>query len=147
MRYEIVASAEGFDYLGGIRIRADTARKAVQRAEEMARRGMREIRITSPDGRCYGTREFRVTAGLDDRSPLPKSLDPAAIQIAVSAYEAVMGSLNAAPEERFSRGIVARSILEAVFSGERNPVLLRDAAMAKLRSSANAVGFPAAPAR
>ena len=131
MRYEIVASAEGFDYLGGIRIRADTARKAVQRAGEMARRGMREIRITSPDGRCYGTREFRVTAGLD-LSPLPKSPDPAAIQIAVSAYEAVMGSLNGAPEERLSRGIVARYILEGTFSGEHNPVLLRDGAMAKL---------------
>jgi hypothetical protein len=52
-RFEITGSAEGADYLGGIRIRAETNTEALERAKEMRDRGMHQIRITGPDGKSY----------------------------------------------------------------------------------------------
>ena len=143
MRHEIAAYAEGSDHLDGVRIGALTAKEALQRADGMARRGMREIKITSPDGRRYGNGEFRAAAGLY-LSPLPKSLDPAAIQIAVSAYETVLQSLNGTAQHNSSRERVARYILRRMFFGERNPLLLRDGAMSEAGISENIVGVPRA---
>ena len=51
--YEITASSEGADYLGGSRIRAVTEKEALERAREMAHRKMHHIRITGPDGRSF----------------------------------------------------------------------------------------------
>jgi hypothetical protein len=51
--FEITASAEGVDYLGGIRIRAATNKEALERAREMDLRGMHHIRIIGPDGTSF----------------------------------------------------------------------------------------------
>lgn len=67
MRYEVTASAEGSDDLGGIRVKAHTARGALGMAEEMAKKGMREIRITSPEGTSQNTEDFRAAVAGHDR--------------------------------------------------------------------------------
>jgi hypothetical protein len=76
--YEITASSEGADYLGGSRIRAVTEKEALERAREMADRKMHHIRITGPDGKSFApptdekraeqrTREMELTLQINPR--------------------------------------------------------------------------------
>ena len=68
---------------------------------------------------------------------LPKSLDPAEIEIAASVYETVLRRLNGA-EDNTAREKAAGYIMARMFYGERNPIVLSNGALAKLGMSAHA---------
>ena len=69
--------------------------------------------------------------------PLPNSLDSAETSIAASAYEAACDCADETAERGSARHIIARYILDRMFRGERDPIQLRDGALAKLGLASN----------
>jgi hypothetical protein len=55
------------------------------------------------------------------------------IRVAASAFESALKSLDPAAEEDATRETVARYIMERTLLGERDPIRLRDGALAQLR--------------
>ncbi len=66
--------------------------------------------------------------------PLPPQeiLNPEDIRVAVSAFEAALQSLHGEVEEQAARETLARYIMHHALLGERDPIQLRDAALAHL---------------
>jgi hypothetical protein len=68
------------------------------------------------------------------RFPYADVLGPEDIRVAASAFESTLKSLDPAAEEDATREAVARYIMERTLLGERDPIRLRDGALAQLRA-------------
>ncbi|MDQ4134557.1 MAG: hypothetical protein M3158_00070 [Pseudomonadota bacterium] len=66
-----------------------------------------------------------------------RSLGPREIQIAAAAYDAVFQEVDRVTSGDGTRDVIARYIVEKVLSGERDPVRLRDGALAHLGNPAH----------
>lgn len=66
------------------------------------------------------------------RLPYRNVLAPEDIRVAASAFESTLQSLASAPEPD-SRDAMARYIIERTLLGERDPIRLRDGALAQIR--------------
>ena len=73
--------------------------------------------------------------GTIHRFPAAQSLDPADLQIAATVYVEVVGRLHLPDGDEASRERVAQSIIDRMLLGERDPIRLRDRALAQLRPS------------
>jgi hypothetical protein len=62
--------------------------------------------------------------------------DPDGIKCLAAAYEDTCAELHVADETRSLKEIVAKKIIAHAQSGERDPILLRDAVVAELRQEA-----------
>ena len=69
--------------------------------------------------------------------PAARSLDPAELEVAASVYVDVLKRLGLPDGDESSRERVAQNIIEKMLLGERDPIRLRDEALATLRSSAD----------
>ena len=72
------------------------------------------------------------------RFPYPDVLGPEDIRVAASAFESTLKSLDCVAEEEATREAVARYIMTLTLQGERDPIRLRDAALAHLRAPGKA---------
>ena len=68
------------------------------------------------------------------RFPYPDLLGPDDIRVAASAFESTLRSLDSIAEEDATREAVARYIMAQSLQGERDPIRLRDGALAHLRA-------------
>ena len=66
------------------------------------------------------------------RFPYVDVLGPEDIRVAASAFESALNSLDGFPDEDSTREAVARYIIERSLQGERDPIRLRDGALAHL---------------
>ena len=66
------------------------------------------------------------------RLPYRNVLAPEDIRVAASAFESTLQSLDGVPEPD-SRDAMARYIVERTLLGERDPIRLRDGALAQIR--------------
>ena len=66
------------------------------------------------------------------RLPYRNVLAPEDIRLAASAFESTLQSLDSVPEAD-SRDAMARYIMERTLLGERDPIRLRDGALAQMR--------------
>jgi hypothetical protein len=66
------------------------------------------------------------------RFPYVDVLGPEDIRAAASAFEATIKSLDGVSEEDSRREAVARYIMDRALQGERDPIRLRDGALAHL---------------
>ena len=66
------------------------------------------------------------------RLPYRNVLAPEDIRVAASAFESTLQSLDSVPEPD-SRDAMARYIMERTLLGERDPIRLRDGALAQMR--------------
>ncbi len=71
-----------------------------------------------------------------DRPLHPDVLAPEDIRIVTSAYDSTLASLNGAAQESSTREAVARYIMQKTLQGERDPIRLRDGALAQFRKPA-----------
>ena len=67
------------------------------------------------------------------RLPYSNVLAPEDIRLAASAFESTLQSLDSVPETASTRDAVARYIIERTLLGERDPIRLRDGALAQMR--------------
>ena len=74
-----------------------------------------------------------------DQSPFLQSLGPRDIEIAAAAYDAVLQQIDRVTGGMATRELIARYIIEKTLSGERDPVRLRDGALAHLANPAHAL--------
>ena len=63
------------------------------------------------------------------------SFDPADLEIAAAVYVEVVNRLKLPAGDEATRETVAQTIIERMLFGERDPVQLRDAALARLGPS------------
>ena len=70
------------------------------------------------------------------RFPYVDVLGPEDIRVAASAFESTLKSLDGNAEEDATREAVARYIMERTLQGERDPIRLRDGALAQFRKPA-----------
>jgi hypothetical protein len=68
------------------------------------------------------------------RFPYPDILGPEDIRVAASAFESTLKSLDSVAEEDATREAVARYIMAQSLQGERDPIRLRDGALAHIRT-------------
>ena len=68
-----------------------------------------------------------------DRLPYPNVLEPEDIRLAASALESTLQSLDCVTAPETARESVARYIIERTLLGERDPIRLRDGALAQLK--------------
>ena len=68
--------------------------------------------------------------------PYRDVLAPEDIRIAASAFDSALVSLNGAAQESSTREAVARYIMQKTLQGERDPIRLRDGALAQFRKPA-----------
>ena len=68
------------------------------------------------------------------RFPYPDILGPEDIRVAASAFESTLKSLDAVAAEDATREAVARYIIAQTLQGERDPIRLRDGALAHFRA-------------
>jgi len=68
------------------------------------------------------------------RFPYPDVLGPDDIRVAASAFESTLKSLDTVAEKEATREAVARYIIAQSLQGERDPIRLRDGALAHLRA-------------
>jgi hypothetical protein len=73
--------------------------------------------------------------GTIHRFPAARSLDPADLEVAASVYVDVVKRLALPDGDESSRERVAQNIIDRMLLGERDPIRLREAALARLRSS------------
>jgi hypothetical protein len=66
--------------------------------------------------------------------PEPSSLGPEDIQVVTAAYEAAVSNLKVRPEDTTTRATLASHIIEGALLGERDPIRLRNHALAKFRT-------------
>ncbi len=67
--------------------------------------------------------------------PFPTFLGPREVTIAASAYDEVLQQVDRASGAASAREAVARYILERMLQGERDPIRLREGALAHLGNS------------
>ena len=67
------------------------------------------------------------------RFPYPDILGPEDIRVAASAFESTLKSLTSVAKEDATREEVARYIMARTLQGERDPIRLRDGALAHFR--------------
>jgi hypothetical protein len=67
------------------------------------------------------------------RFPYPDVLGPDDILVAASAFESTLKFLDSVAEEDATREAVARYIMAQTLQGERDPIRLRDGALAHFR--------------
>jgi len=67
------------------------------------------------------------------RFPYPDILGPDDIRVAESAFESTLKSLDSVAEKDATREAVARYIMRQTLQGERDPIRLREGALAYLR--------------
>ena len=70
------------------------------------------------------------------RFPAARSLDPKDLEVAASVYAEVV-SRPAIPVDEATRESVAQSIIDSMLLGERDPMQLRDVALACLGAANN----------
>ena len=70
--------------------------------------------------------------GTIHRFPASQSLDPADLEIAAAVYVDVVQHLALPTGDELSRERIAQSIIERMLLGERDPIRLHDAALARL---------------
>jgi hypothetical protein len=68
------------------------------------------------------------------RFPYPDVLGPDDIRVAASAFESTLQFLDFVAEEDATREAVARYIMAQSLQGERDPIRLRDGALAHFRA-------------
>ena len=68
------------------------------------------------------------------RFPYPDVLGPDDIRVAASAFESTLKSLDTVAEKEATREAVARYIIAQSLQGERDPIRLRDGALAHFRA-------------
>jgi hypothetical protein len=66
------------------------------------------------------------------RFPYPDVLAPEDIHLAASAFESTLRSLDGKAAEESTREAVARYIMDRAMRGERDPIRLRDGALAHI---------------
>jgi hypothetical protein len=66
------------------------------------------------------------------RFPVAPSLDPKDLEVAASVYAEVVGRLEFRPVDETTRESVAQSIIDSMLLGERDPMQLRERALAGL---------------
>ena len=64
----------------------------------------------------------------------PDVLSPEDIRVAASAYESTLNALEVIVERDAAREPVARYIMEHALQGERDPIRLREGALAQIRT-------------
>ncbi len=68
------------------------------------------------------------------RFPYADVLAPEDIRVAASAFESTLKSLTSVAKEDATREAVARYIMARTLQGERDPIRLRDGALAHVRA-------------
>jgi hypothetical protein len=66
------------------------------------------------------------------RFPAARSLDPKDLEVAASVYADVVSRLEFRPLDETMRESVAQSIIDGMLLGERDPMQLRQGALARL---------------
>jgi hypothetical protein len=75
--------------------------------------------------------------GTIHRFPASQSLDPADLEIAASVYVEAIGRLCPREGDEACRERIAQSIIDRMLLGERDPIRLRDGALAPFRPGAD----------
>ncbi|HEY7384179.1 MAG TPA: hypothetical protein VH743_10965 [Beijerinckiaceae bacterium] len=73
--------------------------------------------------------------GTIHRFPAAHSLDPADLDIAAAVYAELVKRLELPAGDEASRETIAQSIIDRMLMGERDPIRLRDVALARLATS------------
>jgi hypothetical protein len=68
------------------------------------------------------------------RFPYPGILGPEDIRVAASALDSTLKSIDSVAERDANREAMARYIIARTLQGERDPIRLRDGALAQLRA-------------
>jgi hypothetical protein len=71
--------------------------------------------------------------------PQPRGLDPDDIRVVAAAYEATLRDLKVEPGDAATRARVASHIIEDAMLGERDPLRLRDHAVAREPTTERAI--------
>jgi hypothetical protein len=71
------------------------------------------------------------------RFPASQALDPADLELAATVYIEVVERLAVPTGDETTRETVAQSIIDRMLLGERDPIRLRDGALARLSRSSN----------
>ena len=75
--------------------------------------------------------------GTIHRFPAARSLDPADLEIAATVYVDLVKQLALPAADEASRERVAHDIIDRMLQGERDPIRLRDGALARLHPPSN----------
>ena len=73
--------------------------------------------------------------GTIHRFPAVQSLDPADLDVAATVYAELVKRLELPAADEASRETIAQSIIDGMLMGERDPIRLRNGALARLGPS------------